>query len=229
MRVVRIFIMVARCSKYDFRNLGIIWDRNRWSENFVGNFSSKKIRKLLVGKFLGPTFFRFLSDFFVEKINEKSGKIFEIFEKIFDFSLTFSTKNFRTKNRKMFPKKSDQKFSDFFRRKFFRPCFFGSPISIPNDPKIPKIILRTACDHYKNTNNAHEKCFVLDVLWRPSAWWILCTVGQVGLTHNDIGLFSPDRTLPWPGRTASRPRKNSERGSSLSVRREYWNGRTWEI
>ena len=27
--VVRIFIMVARCSKCDFRNLGIIWDRNR--------------------------------------------------------------------------------------------------------------------------------------------------------------------------------------------------------
>ena len=27
--VVRVFIMVARCSKCDFRNLGIIWDRNR--------------------------------------------------------------------------------------------------------------------------------------------------------------------------------------------------------
>ena len=26
---VRNFIMVARCSKCDFRNLGIIWDRNR--------------------------------------------------------------------------------------------------------------------------------------------------------------------------------------------------------
>ena len=42
-RAVRIFIMVARCSKYDFRNLGIIWDRNRWSEIFSPKiFSSKK-------------------------------------------------------------------------------------------------------------------------------------------------------------------------------------------
>ena len=41
--------------------------------------------------------------------------------------------------------------------KHFRPKIFGSHISIPNDPKIPKITLRTACHHYKNTNNAHEK------------------------------------------------------------------------
>ena len=36
--------MVARCSKCDFRNLGIIWDRNRWSgkknvETFFGKTS----------------------------------------------------------------------------------------------------------------------------------------------------------------------------------------------
>ena len=54
--------MVARCSKYDFRNLGIIWDRNMWSEFFWSkNFRRKKIRKLLVENFLGPTFFDFWS------------------------------------------------------------------------------------------------------------------------------------------------------------------------
>ena len=77
-----------------------------------------------------------------------------------------SKKKFRQKvsnffdRKKMFEKKSkffgpnfffDQKFSDFFRRFFFRPIFFRVPISIPNFPKIPKIILRTACDHSKNT------------------------------------------------------------------------------
>ena len=40
---------------------------------------------------------------------------------------------------------------------FFRECFFGSPIPIPNDPKIPKITLRTACDQYKITKSEHEK------------------------------------------------------------------------
>ena len=71
-RAVRIFIMLARCSKCDFRNLGIIWDRNMWSE----------------------------------------------------------------KNAEM---------------------FLGLSISIPNDLKIPKITLRTACDQYKNTSSAQQK------------------------------------------------------------------------
>ena len=44
----------------------------------------------------------------------------------------------------------------------------GSPISIPNDPKIPKITLRTACDHYKNTNNAHEQKTPLFLLYLTS-------------------------------------------------------------
>ena len=51
----------------------------------------------------------------------------------------------------------DQTFSDFFRRKKIGKTIFGSPISIPNDPKIPKITLRTSCDHYKITNSEHEK------------------------------------------------------------------------
>ena len=57
-----------------------------------------------------------------------------------------SIKNFDQKN-------FDQKFSDFFRRKKIRPEIFGLPIPIPISPKIPKITLRTACDHFKNTNN----------------------------------------------------------------------------
>ena len=40
---------------------------------------------------------------------------------------------------------------------FFSIKFFWSPIPILNFPKIPKITLRTACDHFKNTNSAHEK------------------------------------------------------------------------
>ena len=43
----------------------------------------------------------------------------------------------------------------FFRRKNFRQTIFGSPIPIPNFPKIPKIILRTACDRSKYTKNTH--------------------------------------------------------------------------
>ena len=63
------------------------------------------------------------------------------------------------KNRKLLvPKKNRPKvFGFFFRRKIVRQNFFGSPISIPNDPKIPKITLRTACDHYKITKSEHEK------------------------------------------------------------------------
>ena len=46
---------------------------------------------------------------------------------------------------------------DFFSIKNVRPIFFGSPISIPNFPKIPKITLRTLCDRSKNTNSTHEE------------------------------------------------------------------------
>ena len=59
------------------------------------------------------------------------------------------------------PKNFDKKFStfcfDFCSTKNCQTFFFGSPISIPNDPKIPKITLRTACDHYKITNSEHEE------------------------------------------------------------------------
>ena len=39
------FIMVARCSKCDFRNLGIIWDRNRWSDFFCRTILRRKKSK----------------------------------------------------------------------------------------------------------------------------------------------------------------------------------------
>ena len=51
---------------------------------------------------------------------------------------------------------------------FFVGKFFGSPISIPNDLKIPKITLRTACDQYKNTNSAREKSLTFILLYFPS-------------------------------------------------------------
>ena len=70
---------------------------------------------------------------------------------------------------KIFDQKNfDQKFSDFFRRKIFRPKFFGSLIPIPNFPKIPKIVLRTACDHFKNTKTLPEDKYLKRVqfFWR---------------------------------------------------------------
>ena len=95
---------------------------------------------------------------FDEKVNENSKfrKCFKKFSKFRNFE--FSSIFFFDKKSKFVwsPIFFDQKFSDFFRRKFFRPKFFRVLISIPNFPKIPKISLRTACDHYKHTNNEHE-------------------------------------------------------------------------
>ena len=66
----------------------------------------------------------------------------------------------------------DKSFRIFFRRKFFDQYFFGSPIPIPNDPKIPKITLRTAYGHYKNTNSAHEKktTFFCSIYRQTPSW-----------------------------------------------------------
>ena len=92
----------------------------------------------------------FLSKTFLSK------KIRNFWPKIF-WDQNFSI--FARKNRKLLvPFFFDQKFSDFFRRKFFPTKKIGSHISIPNDPKIPKITLRTACDHYKIMN--YKKCSV---------------------------------------------------------------------
>ena len=170
--------MIARFSKCDFWNLWKIWDRNRYSKkNWSKTFSSKKIRKLLVEKIFGTTIFRF----FVEKkslkksmkiqnfeISGENRKIFEI-SKFLNFHWFFQRKKVRTKIDFFGPKMFfDQKFSDFFRRNIFRHKISGSPISIPNDPKITKITLRTACDHYKNTNNARDKKVTIIFLYLTS-------------------------------------------------------------
>ena len=59
--------------------------------------------------------------------------------------------------------------------------YFSRPIPIQKCPKIPKIVLRTACDPFKNTNSAHEKQFLF-LLYFPSdpvlgGWgsWTFCT------------------------------------------------------
>ena len=129
-------------------------------------FSSKKIRKRLVEKIFGTKIF----DFPPKKISmKKSMKIqnFEIskmFRKFFEISkfwifIDFFIDFFFGKKSKILgPKKFSTK---SFRIFFFDEKIFdkkiGSPISIPNDLKIPKIILRTACDHYKITNSEHEE------------------------------------------------------------------------
>ena len=132
----------------------------------VVKFFVKKNPKTFGRKHFWAKNFRFFVEkCFVEKVNENSK--FWNFEKIskkFEISnfwifIDFFIEKFFGKKSKIFgPKKHfDQKFSDFFRRKIFRRKIFGSPISIPNDPKIPKITLRTACDHYKITNSEHEE------------------------------------------------------------------------
>ena len=172
MRVVRIFIMVARCSKCDFWNLWKIWDRNRYSEIFWSkHFSSKKIRKLLVEFFLGPTKFDFWSKFFSLK---KSMKIqnFEISKKnrtFFEISKFWIFIDFF--NEKCFDKKSKVFGPNCFSAKSWRiifdeNCFdqfFRVSIPIPKFPKILKITLKTACDHLKNMKNQKDvfSCYML--------------------------------------------------------------------
>ena len=73
----------------------------------------------------------------------------------------FRPKNIFDQQKKSTKKCFDQKFPDFFRRKFFRPEIFGLPIPIPNFPKIPKITLRTACDHFKKQLEQKVTVYVL--------------------------------------------------------------------
>ena len=152
--VVCIFIMIV-C---DFRNLWIIWDRNRWSGKLlVETFSSTKNPNVdFYARIFGRIFSAKLSMIFLTQLFFDR-KLFSV-EKI---HRTFRWKNptpqfFRPTNnfRRFFFR---QMFSDFFRRKMFDQYFFGSPIPIANDPKIPKITLRTAYEHYKNTNSGFNQ------------------------------------------------------------------------
>ena len=125
---------------------------------------------------------------------------FENFSKFqnFEFSLTFSTIFFRSKIENFWSQKfSTKKFSDFFRRKIFRPTFFGSPIPIPNFPKIPKIILRTTCVHPNGMKNEDKVSWYKKSLffvlkpdagpWELGGWDILCTAPR----------WPTMRTVPW--------------------------------
>ena len=57
---------------------------------------------------------------------------------------------------------------------------------MPNDPKIPKITLRTACDHYKITNSEHEE--------KLSDFLILyISLGRPGPYSGGPGTPSPNR------------------------------------
>ena len=124
--------MVARCSKCDFRNLGIIWDRNMWSDFFGEKiFVEKKIRKRLVEKNWDQIF----SIFDRKKNRWKSQWKFKIlrFRKTFEkfsksqnceFSLTFSSILFDQKSKIFGPKKfSTKSFRIFFDENFFRQTF----------------------------------------------------------------------------------------------------------
>ena len=113
-------------------------------------------------------------------------KNFEIL-KFWIFIYFFNEKFFDQKIENVWSKKfSTKKFSDFFRRKKNRSNFFGSPIPIPNFPKIPKIILRTPCDDSKQVENQKTFCKNKKTLFFPlnlkypslqsPASDILCTV-----------------------------------------------------
>ena len=153
-------------------------------------FSSKKKSEHFWSKiFWDQKISIFVRKKIVEKVNENSKfRNFENFSKFqnFEFSLTFSSKFFSGKNRKclvpiFFSTKSFRIFFD----DFFSTKKIGSHISIPNDPKIPKITLRTACDHYKITNSEHEKKvrFFSPILpsWGVPISWILCIIMPVCL------------------------------------------------
>ena len=140
--IFRLFRIIARCSKYDFWNLGKFWDRNRWPKKIWAKKNRrKKSENFLVENFLGPKNF----DFWSKKCSlKKSMKIqnFEIsiFSKIFrnfkilNFHLLFQRKMFRSKNRKLlvqifFSTKSflifsTKKISQFFLGYLFRSKIF---------------------------------------------------------------------------------------------------------
>ena len=159
---------------------------------------------------------------FHEKGDENSKfQNFVFFEKSkfwnFEFPLTFSS-IFRAKIEIVCPKKIDQNFPDFFRWKNVRRKKIGSSISIPNDPKIPKIILRSACDHYKIMNREHEEK-VTFLYYLPSdpvlgEWgsWTFCTLSlrreETSLQSivaisptSDSSLFVPIMSANFVGRT----------------------------
>ena len=155
-------------------------------------FRRKKFQKSCVENFLGPKNFVFLSNFFSMKklMKIQNFEISKIFRKKIEISkfwifINFFIEKFFDQKSKIFGPKNfpTKSFRIFFRRKNYRPKKFRAPISMPNDPKIPKIILRTAYDHYKITNSVHEKKTPFFLLYLTSdpvlgGWgsWTFCLV-----------------------------------------------------
>ena len=140
-----------------FGKFGIdIGEQKYFSANIFDrkNFRSKKKSKMFGRKNFRSKKIDFFRDFFRSKYffdQTFSGFFFDRFFSIKMFDLFFRT---------------------FFSTIFFLHFFLGSPISIPNFPKIPKITLRTACDHYKITNSAHEeKVTFFCTIYRQTPSW----------------------------------------------------------
>ena len=125
--------MVARCSKSDFRNLGIIWDRNmirkKMSEIFFVEKKQQNVEKMFVDNFfVNQNFDRFFLDqqFLIENLIKFSIKNRSIFRskfwstKIFDI---FFLNNFFETNRQKF---SDEKIPDHLFRSQMIPRFWKS-------------------------------------------------------------------------------------------------------
>ena len=113
------------------------------------NFRPKKIsveKKKLIEKKVGR-----------KKIDRKQIIENQSFFDVFFSIKKFATNFFSSKNVSIQKIFFDKNVLGFFSTKNCRIKKCWLPIPIRNFPKIPKIILRTACDHYKNTNNAHEK------------------------------------------------------------------------
>ena len=143
-----LFIIIARCSKYDFWNLGEIWDRNRWPKHFrAKKFRQKKSENCLVENCLDQTFSIFLS----KKISlKKSMKIqnFEIsifskFFRNFEISFTFSTKKCSIKKSKIFGPTifRPKSFRIFFDEIFFVQNFLGHVFRSQIFPRFQKSCL----------------------------------------------------------------------------------------
>ena len=120
-----------------------------WFLESWGNLGSKYVNKYCFVDFFHRT----------KKWSTKSNFCWS--KKSFFFSDIFSTKNIFDFFR-----------SDFFPMKTFRRKNICSHISIPNFPKIPKMTLRTACEHFRNTKTLPEDKYLKKPLfWHKTNIW----------------------------------------------------------
>ena len=149
----------SRRKFFDRKKSENFWSKKIWSKFLVGR------KYFLIGFFFieifDEIFFRpniffdrkifLVEKNFIENFDEKNPikKYFRStknFDQIFFDPISFSTKNYFRQN----------VFGFFVDEKIFDQKIW-LPIPMANFPKIPKIILRTASDHFKNTNSTHEK------------------------------------------------------------------------